>query len=251
MSTFKTFFKKENLEALRQYRYIILALGIISFAILDPFMLKILPKLLKEQFQGDIGNLFISTPKVAINNYIKDLTQIGYLFVIFSLSGILSEEINHEKLVLPYSQGANPTGIVLAKVVYYSFLITLYIFMGFGIVYYYGGMILQGEEASFIGVINSALCLSIYYFFTLSLIIFLSSIIKKSVIVGFTTLIINISLSFLINLESIGRFIPNQLILHANNFTLKESAITIFTTFFFSIVFILLATYRMHRVEVI
>lgn len=132
-------------------------------------MLKILSKILQEQFQGDIASVFNTTPKFAINNYIKDLTQIGYLFVIF----------------------------------------------------------------------------------TLSLIIFLSSFIKKSTIVGFTTLFTNLSLSFLINIKSIGRFMPNKLIVYANNFTLEDSAITVVTTLLLSLVLILLAIQRMHRVEVI
>lgn len=251
MSTFRAYLKKERLEAFRQYRYVILAVGIIAFAILEPFMLKILPKILQNQFPGDISSLFSATPKFAVNNYIKDLTQIGYLFVIFTLSGILSEEIIHEKFVFPYSQGANPTGIVLAKAVHYAFLITLYTFIGFAVVYYYGGMILEGQQASFLGVMQSALCVSIYYFFNLSLIIFLSSIIKRSIVVGFTVIFMNVIQSFLIQLENIGEFIPNQLIIYANNFSLKDSALTIFTTFFISIVFILLGIYRMQRVEVI
>ncbi len=71
MTTFKAYFKKEIMESSRQYKYIILAVGIIAFAILDPFMLKILPKILEKQSQGDLSSLFVATPKSAINSYIK------------------------------------------------------------------------------------------------------------------------------------------------------------------------------------
>ena len=72
MTTFKAYFKKEIMESKRQYKYIILAVGIIAFAIIDPFMLKLLPKILEKQLQGDLSSLFIATPKSAINNYIKE-----------------------------------------------------------------------------------------------------------------------------------------------------------------------------------
>lgn len=35
MATFKAYFRKERLEAIRQHRYIILAVGIIAFAIIE------------------------------------------------------------------------------------------------------------------------------------------------------------------------------------------------------------------------
>jgi ABC-2 type transport system permease protein len=72
MITFKAYFKKEIMESKRQYKYIILAVGIIAFAILDPVMLKLLPKILENQLQGqgDLNLLIVSTPKAAINNYI-------------------------------------------------------------------------------------------------------------------------------------------------------------------------------------
>ncbi len=251
MATFKAYFRKERLEAIRQQRYIILAVGIIAFAIIEPFALRILPKLLQDQIPGDIQSLFDATPRFAINNYIKDLTQIGYLFVIFTLSGILRDEINQERLVFPYSQGANPTGMVLAKAVHYILTLLIHILLGFIIVYYYGGMILEGEQASILEVVKSTLSVGMYYVFTLSLIIFLSSALKKSMVVGFTALFISLSQSFLIKVEGIAEWLPYQLIIYANNFTLKDSLLTFFVTILLSILLVALGIYRMHRAEVI
>ena len=50
MRTFKAYFEKEIMESIRQYRYLVLAVGIIVFAILDPLMLKLLPKILANQY---------------------------------------------------------------------------------------------------------------------------------------------------------------------------------------------------------
>ena len=77
------------MESKRQYKYIVLAVGIIAFAILSPVTLKLLPKILGNQLKGDLSSLFVLTPKSAINDYIKNLFQIGTLFTIFTLGSIL------------------------------------------------------------------------------------------------------------------------------------------------------------------
>ena len=44
---------------------------------------------------------------------------------------------------------------------------------------------------------------------------------------------------------------PYQLIIYANNFTLKDSLLTFFVTILLSILLVALGIYRMHRAEVI
>ena len=131
MTTFKAYFKKEIMESKRQYKYIILAIGIIVFAIINPVMLKLLPKILGQQLKGDLSSFIVSTPKAAINDYIKSLFQIGTLFIIFTLGSNLNEEINEEKLIFPYSKGSQPAGIVLAKIIHYTIVVTILTFIGF------------------------------------------------------------------------------------------------------------------------
>lgn len=251
MRTFKAYFKKEIMESSRQYKYIILAVGIIAFAILDPFMLKILPKILEKQSQGDLSSLFVTTPISAINSYINHLFQIGNLFIVFTVASTLSDEINGEKLVFPYSKGSKPSCIVLAKITHYTILVIILTFVGFFTCYYYGNILLEGEKASLSGIMNSSILMSVYFFFNITLVTLFSSLVKKSVTAGFITLIIAFLSATLANSKTIGNFISYKLIVGANLFTLENYLFAIVFSIIFSLIFIILTIFRMNKVEVI
>lgn len=251
MATFKAYFKKEIMESKRQYKYVILTVGIIAFAILDPFMLKILPKILEKQLQGNLSSLFVATPKSAINNYIKDLFQIGTLFVIFTFSSTLNDEIIGEKLVFPYSKGSKPSGIVLAKISHYTIVVTILTFIGILTCSYYGTILFQGEKVNLSGIMKSAFLMSVYYFFNITLVTFFSSFVKKGVTAGFITLMITFLSATIVNLESVGKFMPYKLVQGANSFTIESYIYTIVFSIMCSILFIILTIFNMYKVEVI
>lgn len=251
MTTFKAYFKKEIMEYKRLYKYIILAVGILAFAIFDPFMLKLLPKILEKQLQGDLSSLIAATPKGAINNYIKSLFQIGTLFIIFTFSSTLNEEINEEKLVFSYSKGSKPMGIVLAKIVHYSISTTLLTFLGFLICSYYGTILFQGEKVTLSGIMGSAFLMSVYYFFNISLVMFFSSFVKKAVTAGFIAVMITFLSAALVNLNTIGQFMPYKLVEGANLFALEGYSYTIVTSIICSTLLIIATIFKMNKVEVI
>lgn len=251
MSTFKAYFKKEILESIRQYRYVILAAGILTFAVLDPVMLKLLPMLLEKQMGSELSSLIITTPKSALSNYIKDLTQIGNLVIIFTLSGILSDEIKSQKLVFPYSKGSSALGIVLAKLIHYTIAVSVLILIGFITAFYYSGLLFQGEGIELIGVLKAALLTSAYSFFNITLVILFSSIFKKGVTAGFLVLFIDALTGLLATVDKIGKFMPYQLITAANQFSLDNTALTLSCAMLIGIVCTAMTVQIMNKIEVI
>lgn len=251
MWTFKAYFKKEILESVRQYKYIMLAAGIILFAVLDPLMLKLLPSILKNQLPGDLSELLIVTQKSAVQSYIKQLNQIGLLFVVFIFSGVLSDEIYNQKLVFPYSKGARPESIVLAKFLNYLIIICILTAIGFFINYYYITILFTKDPIEFAGILPSIILVCLYYMFTISLTLLLSSLFKRGLIAGIIVLAANIFIAALAGVNSISKFLPYNLISKANNFSFVESGFTIAFTGVLSLIFILLAVVRMNKVEVI
>src|SRR5689334_9294992 len=137
MGTFKAYFKKEILESIRQYRYIVLAVGILFFSIADPIMMKLLPTILKAQLHGDLSSLFVTNRRIVMQSYVKDLFQLGAMFVVFTAANSLSDEISTQKFVFPYAKGSSPWGIVLAKISHYSITIIILTICGFTINHYY------------------------------------------------------------------------------------------------------------------
>lgn len=251
MATFSAYFKKEIMESKRQYRYLVLAVGVLLFAILDPLMLKALPLLMKNQLPVDLGALMVITPKSAVMSYIKDLFQVGSIFIVFTLGGTLCEEIKSQKLVFPYSLGGSPAGITIAKIFHYSITIIALIFLGFMISYYYGGILFTGESAVFSDVMISAFLMSVYFLFNITFTIFLSSLVRKGIAAGFISLALSYIMSSLSSIEGLGRFIPYKLVEGANAFSLEGMTLTIILVLLLCIIFSALTVYRMEKVETI
>ncbi|EYE88920.1 hypothetical protein Q428_05280 [Fervidicella metallireducens AeB] len=251
MKTFKAYFKKEVIESIRHYRYIVLGVGIMAFAIFDPFMLKLLPKILENQVPGNILDYFKITPKYAVNNYIKDLSQIGLLFVIFSISGTLSEEIYSQKLIFPYTKGSSPQGIVLAKAIHFIITELIFTFIGFLIAFYYSGILFKGEKNTLNEIMIAALLMGVYYIFNIALVTFFSGFCKKNIVSGFIVLTINFISIPVSGVKTLDKFIPYSLVKAAYLFSIDKHLTTIIMAVSYSIVLIILSILRMKKVEVI
>lgn len=248
MGTFKAYFKKEILESSRQYRYIIFGAGIILFAILDPIMLKLLPEIMKSQLKGDLSSLFIMTRKAVLQNYIKDLFQLGNLFVIFSLCGTLSDEISLQKLIFPYSKNASAFQMILAKFIHYLIVVCIFVFAGFTLNFYYANLLFKGDTVAFDKVLISACLIILYYSVSISLTIFFSSLFKKGITAGIASAVlcyISIPLS---EIKSIQNYLPYRLIQTASTFDTVQVLIII-TGSVYCILFCILSSKRMGKVQ--
>lgn len=251
MWSFKAYFKKEFMESIRQYKFIMLAFGIMLFALLDPIMLKLLPNILKNQLPADISSLFVVTQKSAVQGYIKDLNQIGLLFIVFIFSGTLSDEIYNQKLVFPYSKGARPVSIVLAKFLNYFLAVCIFTVLGFLVNYYYVTILFSKSPLDLSSLMPSILLVILYFTFNIVLTLFFSSIFKRGLVGGILALVVSISTMPAAGLKLAGKYIPYKLISDANEFTLDGSGTTIAVVVIVSLVLIALTVIRMNKVEVI
>jgi len=251
MGTFKAYFKKETKEYGRQYKYLILAIGIVGFALFNVIMLKLLPEILKNQLPPEVASYFKTTEKAAVLNYIKNLLQLGNFFVIFTYCGSLSDELASQKLVFPYSKGASPLALVAAKFIHYSSIVVAFTFMGFFSTYYYAGVLFKGESLSISEIAAAATLLSIYFIFNIALLTLISSLCKKGITAGIVTLAITFLSIPLTNISKISKLIPYKLVENANLFSFNNIAFTMIFTIFISIGFVILAIIRMNKVEVI
>jgi len=251
MGTFKAYFRKEIKESISQYKYLVLAAGIIMFAILSPIMLKLLPIMLKSQIPGDISSLFVINQKAAVLSYIKNLFQIGSFFIVFVHCGTLSDEIYNEKLVFPYSKGAKPSSIVLAKTIHYILVVFILTFIGFIMSSYYSQILFKENNITLSMIMATALLMSLYFLFNICLVTLLSSLFKKSLTSGILTLTLNFISIPLMAIKSLEKFIPYNLVNGANNFSLNDMTFTIIFVICSSVLLILLTIIRMNKVEVI
>lgn len=251
MKTFKAYFKKEALESARQYRYLILLVGVVLFAIATPIMLKLLPKLIEGQLNADLSTLFAVDKRSAIQSYIGDLFEIGYIVVILALSGLLCDELHSHKLVFPYSKGGSPWQMVLAKFTHYALVIFAVILVGFAVNYYYVNIIISGESIAFGEVMAAALLISLYFVLGLSMAMLFSSLLEKSLTSGIVTLAVSYVMAAVSGIKGFNKFMPYNLIQFADSFTLKGTFSLVATSLVLIAVMLIFTCRRMTKAEVI
>lgn len=219
MNSFTAYFTKEVLEARRQHKYIIIGAAIMFFAILDPIILKLLPKLLANEIPVELVNTMKVTRDTAATNYFKDLFQIGSMILVFVISSSICEEINSKKLMIPLSKGAQTSSIVLAKFVHFAGAVIITLFIGFITNYYYVNILFTDGNIDLKAVMAGFSYFSIYYCFIIALTLFFSALLSKSFAAGILTLTITYTMAALNSINKLSKVIPYNLLSKAN--TLK------------------------------
>lgn len=250
MKTFKAYIYKEYVESYKQSRYILLAVGLVLFALLDPILLKLLPQILSGQANIEMPENAIS-PAFALSNYIKDLHQIGFLFVIFSFAGTLLGEVKYQKLVFPLSKGARPNEIVLAKVAHYSLAVAAMMAVGLVLNYFYVWFLFGKPDLEMWKLVYPFVALNLYYWFYLSIALVLSSILKKTSTVG----IIILLLSFFVGIigpfiKAVKDFMPHNLVNSAYSYSFENAGWSVLIAIVLIVSMVYLSILRMNRIEV-
>lgn len=214
--------KKEILYGLRSYRFLILFVGFLFFAMLDPVMTKfIMPEIMKSQVPGitqeALGQMLGTSQLAVMSAYMNDIFQIGSLIIAFTLCGLIAQEIRENTLVLPICSGKQFAGIVLAKIIVFGTALLLFSLIGALINYLYSG-ILFSYDLSIISVVRSGLLQGVYMVFLTTLIVMWGVIIKKPIATGFLTLASAFGLYFIGGALQIDSYLPSGLIKEASLF---------------------------------
>ena len=254
MASFNTYFKKEIIESVRTYRYLIIAAGFIFWALLDPLMLKMLPIFLKTTIPPEmLSQLTNITRESAFQNLLKDIFQISTLFVSFSLMGVLSSEVTGKKLVFPYSRGVRPAGMVLAKYINYTAAISVFILIAFLTNFLYINTLFKVGTLALNSVLQSAFLFIFYYAFVMALLLLLSSLFKKSILAGISVLVLTYVSSIFNQFTPVRQYLPNYLLFKAADSVVLDASL--FPTYIITALLIILLVYfsiiRMKRIDVV
>ena len=254
MRSFKAYFKKEILESVRGNKYLILFVGTIFWALMDPLMLKLLPLILKNYLPADLIVLFSTFNRdTAFQTFLNDLFQIGTIIIALTLMGLLSNEVSLKKLVFPYSRGASPAGVVLAKYIHYTITISLFILIAFLTNYFYINRLFTGGMLSIEIALKSSLLYILYYSVLLSILLYLSSLFKRGLIAGISVLVLGYSLSIFNQFETIRVYLPNYLLFKAADIghIFDNSLIpTVIISFCIIILLVFFSILRMKKIDV-
>lgn len=218
-NSMKAYIIKEFTEGIRTHKFLILAIGVLFFSIADPVLLKLTPGILQSQFQGmDISAMVDLTQKAAMDNYSKDLYQLITLILVFTLMGIIAGERTDKTLTIPVSLGCSISSVIISKTLIYGIYLILLSITGMTVAYYYSGVIFEPGYATFAAVTKAGFLYGVFFCFVISILILLSSLVKKSFIGGIGTAIIVFFMPLLGNMFSIGRYLPSHLLTEAKYF---------------------------------
>lgn len=173
MKGFYAFTKKELLEQLRTFKWLILLSVCFLFGMMSPLTAKLLPDLLKGmKIEG--MEIVIPEPTImdAYGQFFKNFTQMGILAVLLVFGGSLSNELVKGTLVNILAKGLPRPTVILSK--YFAAVILWTVGFLLGAVTAYGYTAYLFENAWADNLIFSMFCLWLFGCFVLAL-IFLSS----------------------------------------------------------------------------
>lgn len=209
--------KREVMEGIRTYKFLVLAIGIVLYAVLDPVMLKILPKILENQTPGlDISQLMAFDQKAAVQNYMKSLSQIGILAAAFTFMKSTSEELKNGTLVQPVISGLKPSVWIGAKILVYGIALLILATAGIAVNAAYAGSLFGSGGFDYIAVIKSGLWFGLYFVMLLCVEIFTGCLTKSPAVTAVAGLAVAWLLPPFTGLLGIQNYTPVMLLNDAN-----------------------------------
>ncbi len=217
MSTFTAYLKKEQMESSRQNKYLTLGAIFGFFALSTPIMLRLMPSIIESQMPGFPKELMEFDAVYSVQNYIKNIYQLGNMAVAFVLMGVLADERLQGKLVYPVSQGASMAGVVGAKLVHYGAAVSAIVFASTMLNYYYSVVLFPGSNPGVAAAAQSAGMLAAYFATRVVVVVFASALFAKPLAVGLAALVVSYVEPIIASLPRWKPFVAYSLIDLAGN----------------------------------
>ena len=172
---------KELREGARSYRFLIIAVAFVFFALADPLILKFLPEILKTQTgMSGIAEFMIINQKEAIKSYIGDVTQIVPIVTAFTIGGIITKEYVDHYLDIPLSKGLSIGKLYVGKWLVYSGMMAVLAVLAISINYLYASMLFGEGLVSIAAIIRIVLMVSLLLIYYVSLHLLIETLVNKS-----------------------------------------------------------------------
>ncbi len=247
--------KKEIRFGFRSYRFLILFVAFLFFALMDPVMTKfIVPEIMKSQMPGltseMMAQLVDTTQAGVMRMYMGDIFELISIVLVFSLCGLMAQEIKENTLVLPLCSGKRFGSIAGAKIAVFGAVLMLASVLAVLINYAYSGM-LFAFEVSLGSAVCAGLLVGVYMVFLLAMIVMWGAVFKKLLVAGFASLASSYGLHLTGGALGIQTYLPSALfgeaeLLGAPSDTLIQ---TLIITLLCIIAFVVITVIRLKKME--
>ncbi len=225
---YKMLIQKEIWDGWRNYRFLIVSLGIAFFAIMNPVLDKlVLPSVLRSQFPNmpseALDAMLLTTQIESIIGYFGSVFQVGILIMVFVLSGIVAQELTDRTFVLSVSTGKKYQDLILAKLIVYGTLLVSVTTISALVNYLYTGLFFGFDLPSPIPMLRAGMLQGVFMIFVLSMLNFIGSLVKKPMTTGLVVFMVVVGLRVIGGLLDIHGFLPTGLLVEGELLTVAPS----------------------------
>lgn len=126
---FKAGMKKELLFFGRSFRLWGVLIGFISFAIVDPLMIKALDEMYKmTALMPEMTGMPAFSMSDGLASGIADITSTGYLICMLVMMGTAGGELKKRSTIIPNCSGLTPSAFLLPKFIFYPLFVLVTVF---------------------------------------------------------------------------------------------------------------------------
>ena len=206
-----TLIKKDLLEQWRTKKILTLIIVMLFAAIASPIIAQITPELLKSiSMPGMTINLPEPTYKDSLDQFIKNIGQIGMLVMIFVVAGAVSDEKNRKTLEIILTKPISRFWFIVSKFKAYFISITAIFAIASVIFYLYTISIFASFD--FINFLIMSGCVLIYILMIMSVTIFASTFVENSIAAGGIGFVVYILFGTIFEMiEPIKKFSPGKI----------------------------------------
>lgn len=247
--------KKETLFGLRSGRIFIVAMSFLFIAVLTPIMLKVvLPEILAWQFPElspeQLGSMINASQLTSIQGYLSDSFELGLIIVVFTLGGLIAQELNDNTLVLPLISNKKISNIVLSKTIYSFIVMAGVVFLSLTVNFTYSGLLFE-FDVEYTKILIAIGLLSVYYLFVISNLLLWGSLLKKTIPTAFMALLSSYLIQAIGGLFDIHKYLPSGLINYSSSLNFESFNVLLSTTItlIISVILIVVSLKRLKSME--
>jgi len=209
VTEYRVMIAKELLEQLRKKKILIIGIVFLFVSVASPIIAKLTPELLKSiNLQGVTFTLPEPTYKDALNQFIKNISQIALLVLVFVVAGAISDEKLKKTLEIVLTKPISRATFVLSKFVGYFLSITAIFILASVIFYLY--TVTTFASFSFANFSLMAVIVLLYVLMIVAITILSSTVVNSSILAGGIGFISYILIGTVFSLiGSITKYSPN------------------------------------------
>lgn len=249
--------KREWMEGVRTYRFLIILVAFLFFAMLNPMMNKlVLPEILKSQFQGMsddmLQTMVVSSQRDCVRGYLSDVFEITTLVLVLTLSTLVAAEVKNRTFIFPLCSKKQFATLVASKLLLYGVVITFAATLSVLVDYFYAGIFFGTDLPAIWPVVRAGLLQGLYYLFVVSLVLLCGSLTGKPLTAGLLALIPAYGTHLVSQLFKVQDYTPAGLIHEGQMLAVNTGSgiyVPIVVTLSLVVVMILLTIMRLQSLE--